>query len=270
MRHSICSVFVIGALALGCLFAVAPMVVAAEVSVWHCVPPADLTRLDQPLTRTARRLASRKLIMIVALGSSSTAGAGASSAETTYPSQLMVELAQRFQTQPIMVLNRGISGERAVDMLARFDESVSAEHPDLVLWQVGTNAVLRGYEHPKSSFLIRDGIRRMKAIGADVVLIDPQFAPKVIAKPEIEDMVDLISRAAAQEKVGVFHRFALMRHWHDIDGIPFEAFLSPDGLHMNDWSYNCFAKALADAIAGAATPRESSDASANAPTGETR
>jgi hypothetical protein len=110
----------------------------------------------------------------------------------------------------------------------------------------------------------------MKAIGADVVLIDPQFAPKVIAKPEIEDMVDLISRAAKQENVDVFHRFALMRHWHDIDGMPFEAFLSPDGLHMNDWSYNCFAKALADAIASAATSQESSNTSANAPTGETR
>jgi hypothetical protein len=45
----------------------------------------------------------------------------------------MLELAQRFQTQLIMVLNRGISGDRAVDMLARFDESVSAERPDLVL-----------------------------------------------------------------------------------------------------------------------------------------
>jgi hypothetical protein len=83
-------------------------------------------------------------------------------------------------------------------------------------------------------------------------------------------MVDLISSAAAQENVDVFHRFALMRHWHDNDGMPFEAFLSPDGLHMNDWSYNCFAKALADAIADAATPRESSNASGNAPTGETR
>ena len=101
--------------------------------------------------------------------------------------------------------------------------------------------------------MIRDGIRRMKAIGADVVLIDPQFAPKVIAKPEIEDMVDLISRAAKQENVDVFHRFALMRHWHDIDGMPFEAFLSPDGLHMNDWSYNCFAKALAQCCAQAWT-----------------
>jgi acyl-CoA thioesterase-1 len=270
MRHGICSVLAAGALALGSLFAIVPVAVAAEASVSRCVAPADLTRLELPLMRTARRLASRQLIMIVALGSSSTVGVGASSPEATYPSRLMVELAQRFQTQPIIVLNRGISGARAVDMLARFDESVSAERPDLVLWQVGTNAVLRGYEHSKSTFLIRDGIRRMKAIGADVVLVDPQFAPKVIAKPEIEDMVDLISSAATQESVDVFHRFALMRHWHDIDGMPFEAFLSPDGLHMNDWSYNCFAKALADAIADAATPRESSNASANATTGETR
>ena len=38
---------------------------------------------------------------------------------------------------------------------------------------------------------------------------------------------------------------------------------------MNDWSYNCFDKALADAIANAATPREN-NANANATTGETR
>ncbi len=257
MRHEICSALVASAL-FG--IAIAPIPVAAEVSAPNCVAPADITRLDLPLRRTARRLASRDLTMIVALGSSSTAGAGASSAEATYPSRLMVELAQRFRTQPIMVLNRGVSGERAVDMLTRFDESVAAARPDLVLWQVGTNAVLRGYEHSKSDALIRDGIRRMKAIGADVVLIDPQFAPKVIAKPESADMIELISSAAKQENVDVFHRFALMRHWHDVDGIPFEVFLSPDGLHMNDWGYRCFAKALADAIADAATPdRESAE-----------
>jgi len=264
MRHEICSTFVTGALAFGSLFANAPTPVAADASAPRCVAPADLTRLGLPLKRTTHRLASRELLMIVALGSSSTAGAGASSREATYPSRLMVELAQRFRTQPIIVLNRGIGGERAVDMLARFDKSVAAERPDLVLWQVGTNAVLRGYEHSKSDALIREGIRRMKAIGADVVLIDPQFAPKVIARPEIEDMVKLISNAAKQENVDLFHRFALMRHWHEVDGLPFEAFLSSDGLHMNDWSYHCFAKALADAIADAATPDRESGTDARA------
>ena len=276
MRREICSATVAGAVALGCLFAGAnaPRPAAAEADAMPCVTPKDLIRLDLPLRRTARHLASRKLTMIVALGSSSTSGAGASSAAAAYPSRLMVELAQRYQTQPIMVLNRGIAGARAVDMLARFDETVAAEHPDLVLWQVGTNAVLRGYEHSKSDAVIREGIRRMKAIGADVVLIDPQYAPKVVAQPEIEDMVDLISSAAAQEKVDVFHRFALMRHWHERERIPFEAFLSSDGLHMNDWGHSCLAKALADAIADAATPDRNSqiddNAAAKTMAGETR
>ena len=263
MRHEICSTLVAGALALGSLF-IAPAPVAAEVNAPRCVAPADLTRLDLPLTRTARRLAAHRLAMIVALGSSSTAGAGASSTEATYPSRLMAELARRFPTQSIIVLNRGIGGERAIDMLARFDDSVAAERPDLVLWQLGTNAVLGGYEHSKSDSLIHEGIRRIKAIGADIVLIDPQFAPKVLARPQSADMIELISSAAKQENVGMFHRFALMRHWHDVAGIPFEAFLSPDGLHMNDWSYHCFAKALADAIADAATPDRESGTDAKA------
>ena len=43
-----------------------------------------------------------------------------------------------------------------------------------------------------------------------------------------------------------------MRHWHDVDQIGFETFVSSDGLHMNDWSYACMAKGLGNAIAEAA------------------
>jgi acyl-CoA thioesterase I len=260
MRQEICSAAVVGALALACLFAGANSTrpAAAETEAPACVIPKGLVRLNLPLRRTARQLEDRKFTLIVAVGSSSTAGAGASSPAAAYPSRLMAELAQRFPTQPFMVLNRGIGGERAVDMLARFDDSVAAEHPDLVLWQVGTNAVLRGYEHARADTVIREGIRRIKATGADVVLIDPQYAPKVTAHPEIEDMIGLISSAAAQEKVDVFHRFTLMRYWREHEGIPFETFLSSDGLHMNDWSYSCFAKALAEAITDAAVPNATS------------
>src|SRR5262245_23545516 len=93
MRHDICSTLVAGALALGSLFAIAPTPVAADASAARCVVPRDLARLDLPLTRTARHLAAHRFVMIVALGSSSTAGAGASSAQATYPSRLMAELA---------------------------------------------------------------------------------------------------------------------------------------------------------------------------------
>ena len=258
MRRAVCLELVAVLLAAASLVGVgAGPMRAAATDPTRCVVPADFTRLELPLKRTARHLASGDLLVIVALGSSSTAGAGASSTATTYPGRLAVELAQRFPSQPIKILNHGVNGERAIDMLARFDKSVAAEHPDLVLWQIGTNAVLNGYERTPSTSLVRDGIRRMKTIGADVILIDPQFAPKVIAKPQIEDMVDLISTVAAQESVNLFHRFALMRHWAKVDGMPFDAFVSPDGLHMNDWSYGCLAQVLAAAIAGAAMPNRS-------------
>ena len=42
----------------------------------------------------------------------------------------------------------------------------------------------------------------------------------------------------------MFHRFELMRHWYQAEQLPFATFVSPDGLHMNDWSYACLAKGL--------------------------
>jgi hypothetical protein len=55
-------------------------------------------------------------------------------------------------------------------------------------------------------------------------------------------MVSLIAATARPEHVGVFHRFELMRHWHQTQRLPFETFVSEDGLHMNDWSYACSAR----------------------------
>jgi acyl-CoA thioesterase I len=220
----------------------------------RCSVPADLGGLNVRLERTARHLASGEPLVIAALGSSSTAGAGASSAATSYPTRLELELKWRFPAQPITVLNRGVNGELATDMLARFDKRVAVEHPALVLWQLGTNALLRGHDRWPPDSLIRHGIARMREIGADIVLIDPQFAPKVLVRPELDEMLDLIAAAAREEHVGVFRRFALMRHWREVDDLPFSTFISPDGLHMNDWSYACLARALADAIAEATKP----------------
>ena len=74
----------------------------------------------------------------------------------------------------------------------------------------------------------------------------------MIAKPEAETMVELISATAKRENVDLFRRFEVMRHWRDVDHLGFETFVSPDGLHMNDWSYACMAKGLGNAIAEAA------------------
>jgi acyl-CoA thioesterase I len=138
-------------------------------------------------------------------------------------------------------------------MLTRFQESVIAENPDLVLWQVGTNSLLLDRPLNPAGELIREGLSRMKALGIDVVLIDAQFAPKVLAKPDVGSLMDLYGTISKQEGICVFHRFGVMRYWHEVSGLPFNTFLSPDELHMNDWSYGCIAKLLAGSIVEAAT-----------------
>jgi acyl-CoA thioesterase-1 len=138
-------------------------------------------------------------------------------------------------------------------MIARFKRDVIDERPDLVIWQLGTNAAVQDLPIGEVGKFMEQGIREVKTAGADILLVDPQFVPKVIAKPKAEGMVRLIATTATNTKVNVFRRFAIMRHWRERDGMPFDAFTSPDGLHMNDWGYGCWAKLLCTAISDAAT-----------------
>ena len=246
-----------GAIAAASFLAVLP--VQAQTFATNGARPAtcnvtpEQVRLDLPLVHTARVLARGKPLKVVALGSSSTYGAGASTSAASYPSRLADELARRLPGHDITILNRGVNGDEAADMLARLDTAVIAEKPDLVLWQVGTNSVLRDKALLPHAPLLHEGLARLKATGADVVLIDPQYAPRVISKASCQGMVSLIAATAKAEHVSVFHRFELMRRWHETEHLPFETFVSSDGLHMNDWSYACLAKALGVAIAEAAT-----------------
>jgi len=129
---------------------------------------------------------------------------------------------------------------------------VIAAKPDLVLWQLGTNSVIRNDKVDGQDAAIREGITKIRSTGADAVLIDPQFAPKVIVNPEVTRMVELMASTAKREDINLFPRFDVMRRWHEVDHIAFKTFVSPDGLHMDDWSYGCLAKALSVAISEAA------------------
>jgi lysophospholipase L1-like esterase len=213
-----------------------------------CSAPSEVTRLEQSLVRTAARIAQGQPLKIVALGSSSTAGYGASSASSSYPSRLEAELRSLLPERDIVVVNRGINGEDAEEMVARLQRSVLAAHPDLVIWQVGTNALLGGYPMARERAVVRRGIRRLIDAGIDVVLMDPQYAPVVTEKPTAVRFVELVDKLGRDARVGVFRRFAIMRYWNQAEKLPFRAFVKGDGLHMNDWAYDCTARLLASAI----------------------
>jgi len=217
-----------------------------------CHAPLDVVRLASPLMHIGAKLTRHEAVTIVAIGSSSTWGAGASSRDASYPSRLEAELKAQFPGSPITVLNRGVGGEEVPDMLKRFDEAVIAAKPDLVLWQLGTNSVIRDHSLDQHAALIRQGLTRIRATGADIVLIDPQYAPKVVEKALAPRMVALIATSAKAQNVDLFPRFEMMKRWSETDHLAFNVFTASDGLHMNDWGYACMAKGLSLAIVDAA------------------
>ena len=214
-----------------------------------CRSPKGGAQAMGTLPHVAGKLAFGEPVVIVAFGSSSTEGYGATAPEFTYPNRLAAQLKRAYPDADITVLNRGKGGEDAPEMMARLQHEVINVKPDLVIWQVGTNAVLRNLDPGETAKMIEDGIGRIQASGADLVLVDPQYSPAVNAKPEsASKMIALLNKVAALRRVGIFPRFEVMREWHEGQSMAFDSFVIADGLHMNDWGYACFAQLLGDNI----------------------
>ncbi len=214
-----------------------------------CLSPKGVSKTMRSLPNVARKLAEHRPVTIIAFGSSSTEGYGSTAPEFTYPNRLAAQLKRKYPTADIKVLNRGKGGEDAPEMLQRLKRAVIDEKPDLVIWQVGTNAILRNLDATATMAQVEDGISRIQAAGADVVLVDPQYVPAVNQKGESASrMVQLLNKVAGQRHIGIFPRFAVMRDWHEKQALAFDRFSIADGLHMNDWGYACFAQLLGDDI----------------------
>jgi lysophospholipase L1-like esterase len=212
-----------------------------------CAAPSDLVRFQAPLPKLAHEAAEGQLV-IVAIGSSTTAGTGASGPAAGYPERLEGELERRLPGLTIEVINKGVGGQNAVDMLARFDSDVLAERPALVIWQTGSNDVMHNIPVRQFKQTLTDGVARLHAAGVDVVLMDLQYWPKAEDLAHYGDYLQAMAEVARDEGVPLLRRSALMRHWLVSGQFPPDALLSADRFHMADLSYGCLADVLAQAL----------------------
>ncbi|MBP2312140.1 SGNH/GDSL hydrolase family protein [Azospirillum soli] len=221
-----------------------------------CAFQPQAAAITAPLPHLAGRIDAGGPLRIVAIGSSSTAGAGASRPDRSYPARLAELLQQRLPGVAVDVLNKGVNGEVGTQMLRRFQRDVLDQKPDLVIWQVGANTVLRGEDPGAAETVIRTGIQQLKAAGMDVVLMDLQYAPAMLSKPTHEDMQARIARIAEDEGVGLFRRFAAMRQWVETRQASMSDLVGPDGIHLNDVGYDCLARSLSASLKDAAGLRK--------------
>jgi lysophospholipase L1-like esterase len=220
--------------------------------------PVEPIPFEHGLTHFAQSL-TRGQAKIVAIGSSTTAGEGNIKA---YPDRLACFLRAEYQNAGIAMVNKGIGGQEAPIELQRFDTDVIAENPDLVIWQVGTNAVWQSPDlnPPPPSFdetvgAIRDGLVKLRnETQADIILMDLQYVPAVLTpakKDKAIAMVEAISELARNAGVNVFRRFAFMKGLYQVEQVSFDRMVDPTDdsrLHDSDWATQRVAWAMRLAI----------------------
>ena len=211
---------------------------------------------DCGLTHFALSLRGRA--KIVAIGSSSTVGRGGIK---PYPERLLSLLQVPYPNAKITMVNQGIGGQEAPIEFQRFHTDVIAEKPDLVIWQVGTNAIWQSPSSvpPPPSFdettsAIRDGLVKLRdQTQADVVLMDLQYVPAVLTPAKKEKAIAMVKAISelARNGVNVFRRFAFMKGLYEVEQVSFDRMVDPADehrLHDSDWTTDRVAWAMKLAI----------------------
>lgn len=212
-----------------------------------CLAANSRISLDVRLPRTEALLKSGAPLRIVAIGSSSTVGLWAPSPAATYPAVMRQELIRLMPRARIELINSGRIGDTIPDNIARLERDVLVHRADLVVWQLGTNDIVWGGHTDGLEELIIRGIRVLRSGGSDVILMDQQYAPRVLSSSQYSKMQAIIADIARKEHVGLFSRFNLMRHSFEA-GLSRGALVSWDGLHNSVEGYDCIGRALARAI----------------------
>ena len=187
---------------------------------------------------------------ILAIGSSSTEGIGATSPANTYPARLEAELEKQTGAD-FDVKNAGIGGEVAAKTLERLKSALKSGWARVVIWQVGTNDAIVGVDESMFRATVQAGIAAAHAAGVPMVLVGPQFTLKSPDPVRYERFVKMVDDIGAADHVPVLSRYALMKSWSAKSAKTLSLLLSRDGLHMSDLGYRCLAHALAEALEGA-------------------
>lgn len=224
---------------------------ASRSAAETCLRANQSLSLGAPLPRTAAHLKTGGALRVVVIGSSSTFGLWVSNSAATYPEVMRRELARLRPSTEIGIVNSGRIGDTIAGTIVRFQRDVFSHTPDLVVWQLGTNDVAWGGRTDGLKNKIIEGVRALKANGADVILMDLQYAPLVLASSHHSAMQAIITEVARQERVGLFPRFDLMRRSIEA-GLSPGALLSWDTLHNSADGYDCIGRALARAVHAAA------------------
>ncbi len=205
------------------------------------------TRLDTTLAR----LRSGRPLRIVAYGSSSTAGEGASQVSLGYVEQTAVQLRRAFPASSITMVNAGLTGAGAPDMERRLDAAVLAQDPQLVILQSATIEAIRLMPIDSLRLPLTRMLERLQSRGVEVILLDSQRYRGIGGGPVYREFQSVLRSVGATFGISTARRFLWYDEMIDQQRYTFDQLLSWDNLHPTDLGHGCTATVLSTGIVAA-------------------
>jgi len=223
---------------------------AVAASADECEVPASLLSSENDLTHVAAAVKDQHRLDIVVLGTASSALAGPGAAAAAYPAQLETALKALLPGVEIKVITHIRPRTTTAEMAAGLEKILADEKPELVIWQAGTADAVQGVAAEDFGSSLDAGLNAIQAAGADAILVNMQYSPRIESMLEVSTYADVMHWAAQQHSVPLFDRLGIMRYWND-EGT-FDLYAATKDYVMARNVHKCIGKALASQIINAA------------------
>lgn len=215
-----------------------------------CAVPSYLLFGDSKLDRVNAAVLKEKVLRIVALGGTSSTLPGPDGSSFAYPARLEAALTRRLPGLKLTVTALTKPRQSAAEMAESIDKLLLDQKPSLVVWQTGTYDAVRGTDPEQFRSTVSEGVEKLQAGGADVVLVNMQYSPRTESIVAVGAYADAIRWVSREREVPVFDRLAIMRHWYDQG--QFDLYKATKDMKMAKSVHDCLGRALGATIIDAA------------------
>jgi len=180
----------------------APAQIEQKAEQKSCDVEADLLNPgDTSLDKVTAAVKERKALEVMVVGSGSSSIASADGASLAYPARFESYLRERLPGVAVTVTT-SLQPKRPAEEIADMLQGLVAERKaDLVVWQTGTVDAIKAIHPDDFRNAVDEGITAVKAAGADAVLMNLQFSPRMETMLPTTPYLDNI-RAVAQQQDG--------------------------------------------------------------------
>lgn len=215
-----------------------------------CAVPAYFLTTENALPKVADAIKTRKRLEVLVVGSGSSALPGMDGASMSYPSRTEAALRDALAGVNVSVKTdlrpKKTAAEAAQNFSQIIDKLPADQKPDLVIWQTGTVDAIRAIDPDDFRTALDTGVETLQKAGADVLLMNLQYNPRMETMLSVGPYNDTIRVVAQQHEVPIFDRFSIMRHWNDVGD--FDLFGSVHGYGMAKRVHDCIGRSLATLI----------------------